>query len=454
MGLSTTQALCSCLPPLLDTMPVPHLYNSDVNCEPPQVRPGEVRDLHRILIAGHFGFPNGEGATARVHAYAKGLSGAGCDVRVVCLGWTERSTQGAKNQEVHGSYQGIPFVYAGGSPFRDTSFARRRLRTARAALQLARMARPAHGRGPADVILLSYDGPITSALWPVTTVMACRFAGSAFVMEKSEYPFVYAPAWTKAWAWVVTRTMYKLPDAVIVISTCLERYFLSRVRRGARVIRIPILVDLDEFHLSPAEAPDRDILSYAGNLDNPGEVEDLLESFGEVAARFPQWSLRIIGGSRDPRALDRFRARAADMGLVERVEFTGSVGRLEIPGLLREAAAFALPRASGIFSTAGFPTKLGEYLAMGKPVVVTATGDIPLYLRDGVDAYLVPPDDTHAFAARLAEVFADPSAAREVGERGRETARREFDIVSQCRRLADFMEEVGSAKAPSQVIPG
>jgi glycosyltransferase involved in cell wall biosynthesis len=142
------------------------------------------------------------------------------------------------------------------------------------------------------------------------------------------------------------------------------------------------------------------------------------------------------------------------MGLVERVEFTGSVGRLEIPGLLREAAAFALPRASGIFSTAGFPTKLGEYLAMGKPVVVTATGDIPLYLRDGVDAYLVPPDDTHAFAARLAEVFADPSAAREVGERGRETARREFDIVSQCRRLADFMEEVGSAKAPSQVIPG
>ena len=84
------------------------------------------------------------------------------------------------------------------------------------------------------------------------TVVACRLAGSACVIEKSEYPFVYAPdtAQTRLWAWLFTRTMYKLVDGVIVISTCLERYFLARVRQGARVIRIPILVDLNEFERS------------------------------------------------------------------------------------------------------------------------------------------------------------------------------------------------------------
>ena len=79
--------------------------------------------------------------------------------------------------------------------------------------------------------------------------------------------------------------------------------------------------------------------------------------------------------------------------------------------------------------------------------MVTATGDIPLYLSDGVNAYLVPPDDTGAFAARLAEVFANPSAARQVGARGRETARREFDVVSQGQRLAAFMAAFRESKA-------
>lgn len=304
---------------------------------------------------------------------------------------------------------------------------------------MTRLVRGTFGQDPANVLLYS-----SSALWIVPAVVACRLAHSACIMDKSEYPFVYAAdsALMRAWAWFVTRTMYKLVDGVIAISTCLERYFLARVRHDARVIRIPILVDMDEFgEASTDDAPRQDILCYVGNLDNQGEIDALLDAFCEVAPRFPCWKLRVIGDSFvDPRALDRFRSRVASLGLAERVEFTGSVERTELPDLLQQAGAFALPRASGLFSSAGFPTKLGEYLASGRPVVVTATGDIPLYLHDGVDAYLVPPDDTRAFAARLAEMFADPSGAREVGARGRETARRHFEVKSQCRRLAAFLD--------------
>ena len=85
--------------------------------------------------------------------------------------------------------------------------------------------------------------------------------------------------------------------------------------------------------------------------------------------------------------------------------------------------------------------------------MVTATGDIPLYLDDGVDAFLVPPDDTHAFAARLADVFADPSAARAAGSRGRETARKHFEMESQCRRLAAFLDDFGQQEACPPASP-
>lgn len=396
------------------------------------------RDRPRLLIAGHFGFPNGTGAAARVHAYAKGLRAAGWDVTVVCLRWSEPSVEGAKNRLADGRYDGIPFAYSSGSPFRPPTYVRRRLRDALSALRFARLARGSHGQRPASIIL--FGG---AAVWIPLTAAVCRLAGSACVVEINEYPFVYAPdtMGTRIRARAFARAIHLLVDGVIVISTCLEQYSQRHVRRGARVLRVPILVDLEEFRLPPVDAAtDRCLLGYVGNLDHPGEVNGLIDAFGEVAAHFPQWSLRIIGGSDDLRAHDGFRTRAAGLGLEGRVEFMGSVNRADLPRVLSDVAAFALPRASGLFSSAGLPTKLAEYLATARPVVVTATGDVSIYLKDGVNAYLVPPDDTQAFAARLAELFVDPLAAHDIGARGRETAQREFDVMSQGRRLAAFME--------------
>ena len=46
-----------------------------------------------------------------------------------------------------------------------------------------------------------------------------------------------------------------------------------------------------------------------------------------------------------------------------------------------------LARPDNIQAKGGFPTKLGEYLATGNPVVVTKVGEIPNYLIDGVNAF-------------------------------------------------------------------
>ena len=163
--------------------------------EASQSRSVERRDRRRLLLAGVFGFPNGTGAAARIHAYAKGLRAAGWEVEVVCLRWSERSAEGAKNREADGLYRGIPFTYSSGSPYRPATFTRRRLRDVRSALRFARLVRGTLGQPPANVILRERHLYANSdfALWIVTAVAVCRLAGSACVIEKSEYPFVYAP---------------------------------------------------------------------------------------------------------------------------------------------------------------------------------------------------------------------------------------------------------------------
>lgn len=80
----------------------------------------------------------------------------------------------------------------------------------------------------------------------------------------------------------------------------------------------------------------------------------------------------------------------------------------------------------------GFPTKLGEYLATSKPVVLTKVGEIPLFLTDGVNAYLSEPDNAESFAKKLDEALSNQKEARKVGLNGRHLA----DTVFNYRIIA------------------
>jgi glycosyltransferase involved in cell wall biosynthesis len=106
----------------------------------------------------------------------------------------------------------------------------------------------------------------------------------------------------------------------------------------------------------------------------------------------PETNVRILGVGTDAEN-EAIRCQIYAHGLVGRVHLVRAVSADALPKELCKASVLALARAGGLFSRAGMPTRFGEYLATGRRVVVTATGDIPLYLQDEVDCYLVPPGD-------------------------------------------------------------
>jgi glycosyltransferase involved in cell wall biosynthesis len=106
---------------------------------------------------------------------------------------------------------------------------------------------------------------------------------------------------------------------------------------------------------------------------------------------------------------------------------------------LCQASVLALARPSSLQAEAGFSTKLGEYLATGKPVVITRTGEIENYLKDDESAYLAPPDDMQAFAQRLHHALSHPDQARAVGQNGRVVVTSKFDYRTNALRLQEFI---------------
>jgi len=85
----------------------------------------------------------------------------------------------------------------------------------------------------------------------------------------------------------------------------------------------------------------------------------------------------------------------------------------------------------------GFGLTVTEALWKKRPVVASNIGGIPLQIQDGVNGFLLEPDDTEGFAERVVECLKNPSLGKEIGEKGKETVREKFLIT---RILLDYLD--------------
>ena len=378
------------------------------------------------IIGDNFGFPNGSGATARVHGFARSLQSAGAAVRVVCVTPTEVAGRRNLNPDPVGVHDGIPFEYACGTTTLPSGLLARRFLRVRSALRTwwsARRERP-------DVVIATAQ-TIPGLLLPL---LVARAVGAACVLDACELPsgFLADGARRESHRRIYARLARRI-EGILVVSSFLERYFGEQTR--VPMLRVPILVEMNRF---PTRAARTHQIVYAGNLAHAEEITSLLHAFASVARDDADARLEVIGDDPSSDALLRYPALATELGVGDRVDFCGAIDREAVTVRVGSASVLALPRPATPWAEAGLSTKLAEYLATSQPVVVTAVGDIPLYLEDRVSAYLVAPGDALAFVAALRDALADPERAAAIGRRGRDAAARHFEVTVHGPRLVAF----------------
>lgn len=240
------------------------------------------------------------------------------------------------------------------------------------------------------------------------------------------------------------RCVTRCVAGIWAFSDHLADYWASLGVASKRVFVNPPVVRPSSF-ARPAAPPCPTSAVYLGNLAHR-EIDSLLEISKKVVAQVPDFKLTIYGDApRDTRA--RLTNAAHEQGVEGVISVEPPVLPVDVPGVLDSASVLLLPRARGEFSTAGFPNKLGEYLASGRPVVVTAVGDIPKYLTNGESALIVEPNDNEAFAEAVIRVLECPEMGATVGAEGRRVAERiqRADVVAE--RLTAFIESLPPAPA-------
>jgi len=126
-----------------------------------------------------------------------------------------------------------------------------------------------------------------------------------------------------------------------------------------------------------------------------------------------------------------------DRGSIE----LGAVPWREVPGYLALADAFVQPGAPDDFNRYRLPSKLPEFLAMGRPVVLPDC-NLGTELRDGEQALLLERGTGAEIADRVESLIADPSLARRLGNAAREYALSDLDWAANAATLADFYRRI------------
>lgn len=238
---------------------------------------------------------------------------------------------------------------------------------------------------------------------------------------------------------LLEESIRKRAELVTVISTLLfqrcleigipeERVML--IREGVDSTRI-FPVPTGEARAAIGLPNDRPIIGYGS--DHFSELAVL--AFKKALGIVPDAVLLVLG--KEDRAV---RRAAEQLGITNRVIETGWVPEEEIAFWTSAPDVWMLPLQDTMMQRARWPHKIGEYLAAGKPVVVSDVGDIGQFVRDHQVGYVSPPGDLGSLGSDVARLLDDRMAAQKLGQHAVSVARSHLAWDAISAPLIDFVE--------------
>ena len=234
----------------------------------------------------------------------------------------------------------------------------------------------------------------------------------------------------------------KKMDGLFVISQALKQYYVMQGIESSKIHIINMTVDVSRFNniTKSKEVSVNPYIAYCGKISNNKDgVDHLIRAFSIVHEKYPKLKLVIIGDVPKNQNIENNMLLIEKLGLKDSIILTGKVEAEKIPQMLVNAIALLLARPDNKQAKYGFPTKLGEYLLSATPVVVTAVGDIPLFLEDKNNALISEPENDKMFADKILWIMEHPKEAVQIGKKGKEIALQNFNSDIEIMKLLSII---------------
>lgn len=234
---------------------------------------------------------------------------------------------------------------------------------------------------------------------------------------------------------------YPRLDAIAVLTEHdRDTYRAALGERDLRVVRVPN--GIPPWPLPPARLESK-VLVAAGRLAQQKGFDLLIEAFARIAARQPDWQLRIFGWGKQR---DLLAARIEELGLAGQIRLEGPTRQLD-----RELAAASGYVLSSRFE--GLPMVLLEAATAGVPAVAF---DCPTGPREIIDhgrtGLLVPAEDVAALADGMLRLIENPAERRAMGAAAHADSGR-YSIGAVREDWVRLFTELAAARGGSPPTP-
>ena len=278
-----------------------------------------------------------------------------------------------------------------------------------------------------------------------------RLAGVPMVLEVNASEVWVKRNWSRlVWEGVAEAceaTALSLADHVTVISEAVvEQLNGYRVAPGKIVVN-PNGVDPTIFYPEVDATPvqvrhhlnAKIVAGFIGTFTRWHGVETLYEAAIEACAQRDDLRFLFIGDGELRPVLER---RALEAGLGQQLIFTGLVASGLAPMHLAACDILISPHLGfeGTERFFGSPTKLFEYMAMGRAIVASRLEQIGEVIRDGENGLTMRPGDSQSLCQAVLRLAGDPSLRQRLGTRAREDVLARYTWSSHVRKILSALE--------------
>ena len=219
--------------------------------------------------------------------------------------------------------------------------------------------------------------------------------------------------------------LYRRADRIVVVTPAFKDHLIRYWNvPAAKISVVENGVETDLFRLDPAAMEVRKelkfearfLICYIGTMGNAHGLETLIAAAEELQTALPSAMFLLIGeGAEKERIVELAIARR-----LTNVQFLGQQPRERIPAYVSAAdICLVMLKKTELFKTV-IPTKLLEYMACERPVIVAVDGQARQIVEEASAGVFVEPENSQALVKAVLDLAEDPERRRQMGASGRQ----------------------------------
>ena len=278
-----------------------------------------------------------------------------------------------------------------------------------------------------------------------------------FIMEYNGSEIWVSRVWGKTLKYEIIAEQIEMlnlrgADVVVVVSTPSRDELIERGIESDKILVNPNGVD-PEIYSPEIDGSDvrrkynlknKTVIGFIGTFGKWHGAEILAQAFGLLLQKHPQYSdktrLLMIGNGH---TLPQVQQELEAYGVTQECILTGIVPQEEGPAHLAACDLLASPHVPNTDGTPffGSPTKLFEYMAMGKGIIASDLGQISEILKHDYTGWMVKPGDTESLMLGLKAMIDNPEISKRLGDAARRVVVAKYTWKEHTRKIIEKLKE-------------